>query len=284
MPPALQNPFALWFVLTAALAVAAYFGMRRELRVKATLYGSFLIACVVAFWPPYERDGQPGKIKLGLDLRGGIHLVLQVVTDDALNAVTDDAVQTLRDQATRKGIVFASAQRVSPSSFAVEGVEPARVKDMRNLLKDFVRDGWDDPREPAEGRFLMVMTESYVKKIKEQTVQEAIRTLERRVNQLGVAEPIITSTGVNHDQILVQLPGVTDPEQAKRVIKTTAQLALKLVEDSALTREDLLAKTQGKVPTTWSWCRGGATPRGNRCSTCCAGRRRSPGATSRTPG
>jgi preprotein translocase subunit SecD len=119
---------------------------------------------------------------------------------------------------------------------------------MRNLLKDFVRDGWDDPREPAEGRFQMVMTESYQKKIKEQTVQEAIKTLERRVNQLGVAEPIITSTGINHDQILVQLPGVTDPEQAKRVIKTTAQLALKLVEDSALTQEDLLAKTQGKIP------------------------------------
>ena len=65
MPPALQNPFVLWFVLTAALAVAAYFGVRRELRVRAILYGSFLIACLVAIWPPYERDGQPGKIQPG---------------------------------------------------------------------------------------------------------------------------------------------------------------------------------------------------------------------------
>jgi preprotein translocase subunit SecD len=248
MPPALQNPFALWFVLTAALAVAAYFGLRRELRVKATLYGSFLIACVVAFWPPYDRGDQPGKIRLGLDLRGGIHLVLQVMTDDALNAVVDDAVQTLRDQAGRKGIVFASAQRVSPNSFSVEGVEPARVKDMRNLLKDYVRAGWDDPREPAEGRFVMVMTEKYVSDLRSQTVEEAIRTLERRVNQLGVAEPLISSTGANKDQIQVQLPGVTDPEQAKRVIKTTAQLALKLVEDTAATREALLERTQGKEP------------------------------------
>jgi preprotein translocase subunit SecD len=248
MPPALQNPFALWFVLTAVLAVAAYFGLRRELRVKATLYGSFLIACVVAFWPPYERDGKPGKIHLGLDLRGGIHLVLQVITDDALNAVVDDTVQTVREQAGRKGLVFASAQRVSPTSFSVEGVEPARVKDMRNQLKDLVRDGWDDPREPAEGRFVMVMTEKYVKDLKEQTVQEAIRTLERRVNQLGVAEPVITSTGASNDQIMIQLPGVTDPEQAKRVIKTTAQLALKQVEDSAATEQELLQRTQGKVP------------------------------------
>ena len=104
MPPALQNPYVLWFVLTVVLAVACYFWLRWELRVRAVLYGSFFIACLVAFWPPYGKDGQPGKIQLGLDLRGGMHLVLQVVTDEALAAVVDDAVQTVRDQATRKGI------------------------------------------------------------------------------------------------------------------------------------------------------------------------------------
>ena len=90
MPPALQNPIALWFVLTAALAVACYFGLRPELRARGVLYGSFLIACLVAIWPPYDRDGQRGKIHLGLDLKGGIHLVLQVVTDEALTATIRD--------------------------------------------------------------------------------------------------------------------------------------------------------------------------------------------------
>jgi len=248
MPPALHNPFILWFVLTLALAVASYFGMRRELRVRAVLYGSFLIACFVAFWPPYGKDDQPAKIKLGLDLKGGIHLVLQVVTDDALNATIDDAVQTARDQATRKGIVFASAQRVDATSFAVEGVEPARVKDMRDLLRDFFRAPDWDMREPADGRFVMKMTDSYVRRIKDSTVKEAIKTLERRVNQLGVADPVITEHGSRGDQILVQLPGVTDVEQAKRVIKTTAQLSLKIVEDSAPAREALLQAHGGKVP------------------------------------
>src|SRR5919108_3483375 len=186
MPPALQNPFVLWFVLTALLALGAYFWLRKELRVKAVLYGSFLIACLVAIWPPYGRDGQPGKIRLGLDLRGGMHLVLQVVTDDALNARVDDAVQTARDQATRTAINFASAQRVDATSFSVEGVEPARVKDMRDTLKDFFRQGWDI-REPGEGRFLVKMTDPYVNEIRQRTVQEAIKTLERRVNQLGVS-------------------------------------------------------------------------------------------------
>jgi preprotein translocase subunit SecD len=246
----------LWFVLTAALAAAAYFGMRRELRVRATLFGSFLIACALAFWPPYETEDQPGKIKLGLDLRGGIHLVLQVVTDDALNATVDDAVQTARDQATRKGIVFASAQRVDATSFSIEGVEPARVKDVRDLLRDFFREGWE-VREPAEGRFLVHMTDLFVRQLKERTVKEAIKTLERRVNQLGVADPVITEHGNQGDQILVQLPGVTDVEQAKRVIKTTAQLALKLVEDSAPTQDALLQGHGGKVPDNMEVVQGG---------------------------
>ena len=247
MPPALQNPFVLWLVLTAALAAAAYFFMRRELRVKAVLYGSFLVACLVAIWPPYERDGQAGKIRLGLDLRGGMHLVLQVVTDDALVATVDDAVQLVREQANRKAIVLASAARVSPQSFAVEGVEPARVKDMADLLRDFFRDGWE-VREPGEGRFLVQMTDTFVRDTKRRTVQEAIRTLERRVNELGVAEPVIAEHGDRGDQILVQLPGVKDPEQAKRVIKQTAQLSLKIVEDQASSREALLQAHGGQVP------------------------------------
>jgi preprotein translocase subunit SecD len=247
MPPALQNPFVLWLVLTAALAAAAYFFMRRELRVKAVLYGSFLIACVVAIWPPYDRDGQAGKIRLGLDLRGGMHLVLQVVTDDALVTTVDDAVQLVREQATRKAITFATATRVSPQSFAVEGVEVARAKDMRDLLRDFFRDGWE-VREPGEGRFLVQMTDTFARDTKRRTVQEAIRTLERRVNELGVAEPVIAEHGDRGDQILVQLPGVKDPEQAKRVIKQTAQLALKIVEDQASSREALLQAHGGQVP------------------------------------
>ncbi|HVR69295.1 MAG TPA: protein translocase subunit SecD [Vicinamibacteria bacterium] len=247
MPPALQNPFVLWLVLSAALGAAAYFGMRRELRVRAVAYGSFLVACLVAIWPPYEREGQAGKIRLGLDLRGGMHLVLQVVTDDALVQTVDDAVQTVREQGVRQGITFSSSQRVDARSFSVEGVEIARVKDMRDLLRDFFREGWEI-REPAEGRFLVGMTDNFVRDIKRRTVQEAIRTLERRVNELGVAEPVIAEHGDRGDQILIQLPGVKDPEQAKRVIKQTAQLSLKIVDDEASSREALLQAHGGQLP------------------------------------
>jgi preprotein translocase subunit SecD len=247
MPPALQNPVTLWLLLTAALAGLVYAFMRPELRWKAIGYGSFLLACAVAVWPPYERNGVPGRIHLGLDLQGGIHLVMQVVVEDALNATVDDAVTTARDQATRKGIQFGAAQRVSATSFSVEGTEPARVKDMRDLLRDFFGKAWEI-RESGEAKFTVEMNDLYQRQLKEQTVQEAIRTLERRVNALGVTEPVIAATGNRGDQILVQLPGVTDVEQAKRVIKTTAQLSLRLVENSAATQETLLQGVGGKVP------------------------------------
>jgi preprotein translocase subunit SecD len=248
MPPALQNPVTLWLLLTAALAGLVYAFMRPELRWKAIGYGSFLLACAVAVWPPYERNGVPGRIHLGLDLRGGIHLVLQVVVEDALNATVDDAVTTARDQAGRKGIQFGAVQRVSPTSFSVEGTEPARVKDMRDLLRDYFRGGWE-VRDAGEGKFALEMTDLYQRQVKEQTVQEAIRTLERRVNALGVTEPVIAATGSRGDQILVQLPGVTDVEQAKRIIKTTAQLSLRLVEGSpAASQETLLQGVGGKLP------------------------------------
>jgi preprotein translocase subunit SecD len=250
MPPALQNPIPLWFVLSAALAALVYFTVRPELRVRATLYGAFLLACGVAVWPLNE------KIKLGLDLKGGIHLVLQVVTDDALNATVDDAVQNARGQALAKGITFAGANRIDTRSFSVDGVEPARVKDVRDLLRDYFRAPDWEVREPGDGRFLVQMTDFNVRQTKDRTVKEAIKTLERRVNQLGVAEPVIAEHGAAHDQILVQLPGVTDVEQAKRVIKTTAQLSLKLVESSAPSMETLLQAHGGKVPVNMEVVQG----------------------------
>jgi len=86
------------------------------------------------------------------------------------------------------------------------------VKDARDVLRDFFRQ-WE-LREPSEGRFVVKMTDLLAREIRTRTVKEAIKTLERRVNQLGVAEPVIAEHGNRGDQILVQLPGVTDVEAA----------------------------------------------------------------------
>src|SRR5262245_28498010 len=135
-----------------------------------------------------------------------MHLVMQVKVEDALNAIISDGVQTVRDQLGHKGVTFTSAERINTTSFSVDGVEPARVKDARDIIKDYLREGWE-VREGAEGRFIVQLTVPYQAQIRERTVKESIKTLERRVNQLGVAEPVIAAYGNQGDQILVQLPG-----------------------------------------------------------------------------
>jgi len=246
MPPALENPVLVWFLLTVALAVLGHLFMRKELRVRATLYGSFLLGCVVTLWPPYDTADQPGRLRLGLDLRGGMHLVLQVVTDDALRATLDDAIQQTRTEVLRKGVPIGSSGRIDTTAFFIDGIGAARAKDVQDVFDRFFRNNWT-VAEPGEGRFEVRMTSTYVRQLERETLREAMRTLGRRVNELGVAEPVIAEHGDRGDQILVQLPGVTDAEQAKRVIKRTAQLSLKIVESSAPTREALLPP-DGNVP------------------------------------
>jgi preprotein translocase subunit SecD len=274
MPPALQSPFVQWALLSAAVGALAYFFVRKELRTRAIAYSSFLIACLVLIWPPFDFRGQSGKIHLGLDLKGGMHLVLQVVVDDAFKVTIDDGAQATRDELQRKGIVVASVEPQAEldgsgkptaryESFLVSGVEPARVKDAQDWLRSRFTsaEGWEI-RERGEGNFLVGMTDFLKNALKVKTVGEVKRTLERRVDQLGVVEPVITEHGSSNDQILVQLPGVEDPEQAKRVLKRLAKLELSIVEGTPqATEEAVLAPYNGKEPANLRVVPGtGSTP------------------------
>ena len=247
MPSGFQSPWVVWLIVTAAVAAAARLAVRRELRARAVVYGSFLIGCLVVLWPPHPRGGTPGSIRLGLDLRGGMHLVLQVLVDGALQAAVDDAAAAARREVAESG-TSVSAQRVDRTTFVVGGVEPARLRDVREALKDTFRAPEWDIREPGDGSLLVRMEEAHAQQVKRETVKEAMHILELRVNQLGVAEPVIAPHGASGDQILVQLPGVTDAEQAKQMMIVIAQLSLHLVEDVAATRDQLLARTGGTVP------------------------------------
>lgn len=235
------NPFLLWLVISVVVGALAWTFLRKELRTRAVLYASFLVACFVAAFPLQE------KIKLGLDLKGGMHLVLRVSTDDALKATVSDAVSLAVSELGRAGMPAARVSATATDSFLVEGIDPARMKDARTTLRDFFRSVEWTVNERTDS-FAVELTDPYKRQLKDQTVQESIRTLERRVNVLGVAEPVIAPHGNTGDQILVQLPGVTDVDQAKRMISTTAQLSLKLVENEATSVEMLLAPGQTEPP------------------------------------
>ncbi len=187
------------------------------------------------------------KIRLGLDLKGGAHLVMQVNTDDALRVETSTTMERLREDLERAGITGAAFEVLSPTRFRVTGI-PAEQNALFRETTVEVQNNYN--REPvSEGGYVFTMKPNVEATLREQAVTLARQTIARRVDELGVTEPIIAEYGAGAHQILVELPGVTDVPRAKEIIQSTALLELKLVEQGpASTKEALLQATGGNVP------------------------------------
>jgi preprotein translocase subunit SecD len=185
------------------------------------------------------------QLKLGLDLKGGVHLVLRVQTDDALRVETQTEMERLREEAQNRKIPFANVALVSPTQFRVEGVPPDQDAAFRQVAQE-VQTNFDRG-SGVNGTYTFTMRPNVEAHLREEAVIQARQTIERRVNELGVTEPSIAQQGANGDQILVQLPGVSDVERAKSIIQSTGRLELKIVEQGpSPTREALLVN--GQVP------------------------------------
>ena len=216
--------------------------MRKNLRWKVLTIIGVTVAAALAVYPPEDR------VRLGLDLRGGVHLVLRVQTDDALRVETETSAEQLNEQASLNGISLISVAAVSPTEIQVEGVPAERDQEFRQVADELLQVSYD--RESGTGgSYTYRMQPGIERTLREESVRQALQTIERRVNELGVAEPIVAPHGVAGDQILVQLPGVEDVAGAKEIIRSTGLLELKLVEEGpALSRELLLQTRNGVVP------------------------------------
>jgi preprotein translocase subunit SecD len=215
--------------------------MNKNLRWKVLTILAVTAIAVWAFYPPQE------KVRLGLDLKGGVHLVLRVQTEDALRIETETSAERLREALSGKGITV-SVTPVSPTEFRVEGVPSDRDQEFRRIADEEVSANYN--RESgAGGAYVYRMKPNIAVTLRQESVTQALQTIERRVNELGVAEPIVALHGTAADQILVQLPGVTDVTRAKEIIRSTAMLELKIVEAGpAASREELLKAYNGKEP------------------------------------
>ena len=184
-------------------------------------------------------------LKLGLDLKGGVHLVLRVQTEDALRLVTDQESERLREELKNKNVTIAKIETPDATHIRVEGVPPAQDPMFRQVANEITTNF--DRSAGTNGTYTFTMRPNIQLNLRDEAVVQARQTIERRVNELGVTEPSIAQQGDNGDQILVQLPGVTDVERAKEIIRSTGLLELKIVEQGpAPTKEALM--TNGKVP------------------------------------
>ena len=184
------------------------------------------------------------SLKLGIDLNGGVQLVLRVKTDDALLLQTQAAAERLRTDLAEARVAFSSVEVANATEFRVDGIgdESALTRAAETSAPMY-------QRTAADGRHTFRLPPAVAGALRDDTVEQALRTIGRRVNELGVAEPVIARYTAA-DQILVQLPGVSDVESAKQTIKSTAQLRLTLVDQGPFAdRDAALRAFNGALPS-----------------------------------
>lgn len=190
------------------------------------------------------------RIHLGLDLKGGTHLILQVMVNDAVNADSDRALQRLKESLKSKGIAYNDITKPDPNNpdrVLIKGVPPESSADLREIVSSQLPEY--DLTSGAENNWTLSMKPAALNELKNRSVAQAIETIRNRIDQLGVSEPVIEEHGLGQYQILVQLPGVDDPARVKQIMQSTALLEIRQSLGGPFASEqEALASRNGVLP------------------------------------
>ena len=197
--------------------------------------GLILIVLAVSLWYaiPLEKT-----INLGLDLQGGMHLVLEVEADKAVEGSLERNSGDIRARLNRRGVKYANLSREGDvlKVSLPEEADRTKVEDILQGYPDLLL------RQGEGGEYLIEMVQGARQRVEDLAVRQALETMRNRVDQFGVAEPSLVRQGDR--RLVIQLPGIKDPERAKRLIGRTALLEFKLVDDERSVQEALA----GRVP------------------------------------
>ena len=234
--------------------------MNPNLKWKALFILAVIMACFVGLFgfptfPPTSlaqlKDNFAHQIKLGLDLQGGTHLILQVQVQEAVAQETDQTVDRLTSQLRAKNIRYDEIRRVDDTHILIRNLDSAQLSQFRDIVNAQYNNVWDlTPAAGEPSSYTLSLRPSAIAAIQEQTMTQSLETIERRINALGLTEPTIQLHGRKDNEILVQLPGEGDPSRAKAVIQAGGQLELKLVEDPVAyaSQAEALARHGGVLP------------------------------------
>ncbi len=236
--------------------------MNRNLRIRGIVIAGVILLCLYAIigLPTNKAqlmENMSKSIKLGLDLRGGSHLVLQVQVQDAFKAEADLMIDRLKSEMAKRGMSYGTITRNDPDSLAaaekievdIKGVATQNVGDFRALCVELFPNWILTSVNSSDFRLNIKPSEALA--IRSDTLDRSIRTIENRINGLGVAEATVQQRGRagEDDEILVQLPGVDDPARIKQLLSTTALLELYEVKDGPFpSREEALGQRGGVLP------------------------------------
>ncbi|PYV46535.1 MAG: protein translocase subunit SecD [Acidobacteria bacterium] len=208
-------------IIVAAVLIFVYgiFG------VPAGFSGDALANALIS--PSAMRHG----INLGLDLKGGTHLILQVQVNDAVNFETDNAMESLKAAFKSAKITYSEITKPDPNNrpeqIVIKGVAPESRSQLQEAVQAKLADY--DASPGTENNWTVTLRPQPLQQLKDGAVDQAIETIRSRIDELGVNEPVIERHGLGQYQILVQLPGVDDPARVKEIMQSTAMLEIKLV-------------------------------------------------------
>src|SRR5205807_9614372 len=206
------------------------------------------------------------RIHLGLDLKGGTHLILQVQVNDAVNADTDRAIERLKESLSKRKINYTEISKPDPvnhpEQIVIKGVPPEVSSDLRNLITDRLPEY--DAASGAQNTWTLAMKPTALADLKNRAVAQAIETIRNRVDKLGISEPVIPEHGLGQYQILVQLPGVDDPARVKEIMQSTAMLEIRQAVGGPYPSQDAaLQDKSGVLPPDTILMPGKTGPDGN---------------------
>ena len=230
--------------------------MNKNLGWKVGLIvGTLLVFLYGIFGIPQSFSGQgllaaiTNRIHLGLDLKGGTHLILQVQVNDAVNVDSDNAVETLKEQLNKRKISFADVSKPDPTNapdkVVIKGVSPDARKDLLDIVTERLPEY--NLSSGADNTWTLTMKPQMLTDLKNKAVTQAIETIRNRIDALGVSEPTIQEHGLGQYQILVQLPGVDDPGRVKDIMQSTAMLEIKQVLGGPYPSEQAALQDKGGI-------------------------------------
>ena len=230
--------------------------MNKNLTWKLALIVGILLAFLLGIFgipKSFSKQGllasMTDRIHLGLDLRGGTHLILQVQVNDAVNVDSDNALETLKEQLRTKKINYAEITKPDPKNnpdrIVLKGVPPESRSDLLTIVQERLPEYEATPG--PENTWVVSMKPQMLADLKNKAVTQAIETIRNRIDQLGVSEPVIQEHGLGQYQILVQLPGIDDPARVKDIMQSTAMLEIKQVLGGPFSSEQQALQDKGGV-------------------------------------
>ncbi|MGA2571901.1 MAG: protein translocase subunit SecD [Terracidiphilus sp.] len=244
--------------------------MKKNLKNKIILIIAVLLICLYGiFGIPSGVSGKAllaaisNRIHLGLDLQGGAHLILQVQALEAVNAETDNTVQEIQQDLKKANLSFSQVLKPDPlvedpvthkvtgkpEEIRIEGTSQAQSDAINSLLSGNKYANEYELSGGTDTPWTLTMKPVFENELEKRTDEEAIETIRDRVDTLGVSEPLIQEYGLGANQILVELPGISNLDEVKKVIRSTARLEIHAVDGGPFPSEDAARQSlNGALP------------------------------------